>query len=169
MAKNQKQKPKTRTNRFDYMGSASDCETMKNAAACRKFGVPHECKVVSAHRTPKLMRNTPKPPKRGALGYYRWRGRSGALARNGGGANLRSGSRRFRFQAKPERSGFAAFNCAMPAGIPVGTLAIGNAGATNAALLPLRFCRIREKITREIRKFREENKKSVRKRFGIKP
>jgi 5-(carboxyamino)imidazole ribonucleotide mutase len=88
------------------MGSRSDWETMREASAIlAALDVPHECKVVSAHRTPDRLYDYAK----GAAG----RGLKCIIAGAGGAAHLPG----------------------MAAGIPVGTLAIGKAGATNAALL----------------------------------
>jgi len=119
------------------MGSNSDWETMQHAAdTLNDLGVPHECEVVSAHRTPdKLFEYAA-----GAEG----RGIEVIIAGAGGAAHL---------------PGMAASKCIipvlgvpvesrtlkgidsllsivqMPGGVPVGTLAIGKAGAINAALL----------------------------------
>jgi 5-(carboxyamino)imidazole ribonucleotide mutase len=99
------------------MGSRSDWETMREASATlAALHIPHECKVVSAHRTPERLYEYAK----GAAD----RGLKCIIAGAGGAAHL---------------PGMAAamtrLPVQMPAGIPVGTLAIGKPGATNAALL----------------------------------
>ena len=119
------------------MGSTSDWETMQNAAkTLTDLGVPHEINVVSAHRTPDLMFQYAEQAEA--------RGIQVIIAGAGGAAHL---------------PGMVAAKCAlpvlgvpveskalkgmdsllsivqMPAGIPVGTLAIGRSGAINAALL----------------------------------
>jgi 5-(carboxyamino)imidazole ribonucleotide mutase len=119
------------------MGSSSDWETLKNAAdTLEKLGVPHEVRVVSAHRTPDLLfeyANT-----------ARGRGIEVIIAGAGGAAHLPGMTAAktslpvlgVPVQSKALNGMDSLLSIAqMPAGIPVGTLAIGNAGATNAALL----------------------------------
>ena len=119
------------------MGSKSDWETMRHAAdTLREFGVAHECKIVSAHRTPELLRTYAQ----GARG----RGLRVIIAGAGGAAHLPGMAAAFTqlpVLGVPVQS--AALSgvdsvlsiVQMPAGIPVGTLAIGKPGAINAALL----------------------------------
>jgi 5-(carboxyamino)imidazole ribonucleotide mutase len=119
------------------MGSKSDWETMsRTAEVLRRLGVPHECRVVSAHRTPDLMSQYAKE----AAG----RGLEVIIAAAGGAAHLPgmvAAHTSLPVLGVPIKS--STLNgvdsllsiVQMPAGIPVGTLAIGNAGATNAALL----------------------------------
>ena len=66
------------------MGSQSDWPTMRNAALIlEEFKIPHEIKVISAHRTPKRMNDfSNKAEKRGIKGYYCWSGGSGTFTRN---------------------------------------------------------------------------------------
>lgn len=119
------------------MGSSSDWETMKNAAdALTRLGVPHEVRVVSAHRTPDLLFEYAA----GAKG----RGIEVIIAGAGGAAHLPGMTAAktslpvlgVPVQSKALNGMDSLLSIAqMPAGIPVGTLAIGNAGATNAALL----------------------------------
>lgn len=119
------------------MGSTSDWETMRHAhETLEKFNVPHECKVVSAHRTPALMAQY--------AGTARERGIQVIIAGAGGAAHLPG---MIAAQTSVPVLGVPVESHAlrgqdsllsivqMPAGIPVGTLAIGKAGATNAALL----------------------------------
>jgi 5-(carboxyamino)imidazole ribonucleotide mutase len=119
------------------MGSKSDWETMANAAkALDTLGVPYEVNVMSAHRTPALVDEYVT----GAEG----RGLEVIIAGAGGAAHL-AGVCAARtalpvlgvpMQSKALNGMDSLLSTVqMPAGIPVGTLAIGNAGATNAGLL----------------------------------
>jgi len=119
------------------MGSRSDWETMQAAAAIlTTLDVPHECKVVSAHRTPDRLYEFAK----GAAD----RGLKCIIAGAGGAAHLPgmvAAMTRIPVLGVPVQSkaldGMDSLLsiAQMPAGVPVGTLAIGKAGATNAALL----------------------------------
>lgn len=119
------------------MGSASDWDTMRHAVEILEvLEVPHEVEVVSAHRTPdKLFRYAEQADARGL---------EVIIAGAGGAAHLpgmTAAKTALPVLGVPVRS--AALNgmdsllsiAQMPAGIPVGTLAIGPAGASNAALL----------------------------------
>lgn len=118
------------------MGSISDWETMQHAAALlTEFGVPHETKVVSAHRTPDLMAEYAKS----AAG----RGLRCIIAGAGGAAHLPGMTAAFTTLPvlgvpvqSQALSGVDSLHSIvqMPAGIPVATFAIGKAGAINAAL-----------------------------------
>jgi 5-(carboxyamino)imidazole ribonucleotide mutase len=119
------------------MGSTSDWETLKSAAeTLTRLGVPHETRVVSAHRTPDLLFEY--------AASARDRGLEVLIAGAGGAAHLpgmTAAKTSLPVLGVPVQS--RALNgidsllsiAQMPAGIPVGTLAIGAAGATNAALL----------------------------------
>lgn len=119
------------------MGSRSDWETMREASSVlATLGVPHECKVVSAHRTPDRLYAYAK----GAAD----RGLKCIIAGAGGAAHLPgmvASMTRLPVLGVPVQSraldGMDSLLSIvqMPAGIPVGTLAIGKAGATNAGLL----------------------------------
>lgn len=119
------------------MGSKSDWETMRHAhETLDEFGVAHECRVVSAHRTPGRMADF----ARDAEG----RGLEVIIAGAGGAAHLPgmvAAQTAVPVLGVPVQSkalsGWDSLLSIvqMPAGIPVGTLAIGKAGATNAALL----------------------------------
>ena len=119
------------------MGSQSDWETMKNAAdMLAQLGVPHETRVVSAHRTPDRMFEYAEQAE--------GRGLQVIIAGAGGAAHL-PGMVAAKtvvpvlgvpVQSRALSGMDSLLSIAqMPAGIPVGTLAIGVAGATNAALL----------------------------------
>jgi 5-(carboxyamino)imidazole ribonucleotide mutase len=119
------------------MGSKSDWETMQRTSdTLNALQIPHECQVVSAHRTPDWMAEYAKS----AAG----RGLEVIIAAAGGAAHLPgmvAAQTSLPVLGVPIKS--SVLNgvdsllsiVQMPAGIPVGTLAIGNAGATNAALL----------------------------------
>jgi len=119
------------------MGSRSDWETMREASSVlAALGVPHECKVVSAHRTPER----PYADAKGAGG----RALKTTIAGAGGAAHLPGmGASMTRLpvlgvpvQSKALDGMDSLLSIVqMPAGIPVGTLAIGKAGATNAGLM----------------------------------
>jgi 5-(carboxyamino)imidazole ribonucleotide mutase len=119
------------------MGSQSDWETMRHAAETLvQLGVPHEVHVVSAHRTPDRLFEY--------AGAAESRGLEVIIAGAGGAAHLpgmTASKSALPVLGVPVPS--AAFSgtdsllsiVQMPAGVPVGTLAIGRAGAVNAALL----------------------------------
>lgn len=121
------------------MGSTSDWETMANAARMLDtFGVSYEAKVLSAHRTPELMATYATAAES--------RGFEVLIAGAGGAAHLPgmiAGHTLLPVIGVPIRS--KALNgldsllsiVQMPAGVPVATMAIGDAGATNAALLAI--------------------------------
>lgn len=121
------------------MGSTSDWETMKEATAVlAEFGVPYEAKVVSAHRTPQWMTEYAETAE--------GRGLQVIIAGAGGAAHLPgmvAAQTVLPVLGVPVQS--RALNgldsllsiVQMPGGVPVGTLAIGKAGAKNAALLAI--------------------------------
>ncbi|KUR72376.1 N5-carboxyaminoimidazole ribonucleotide mutase [Novosphingobium fuchskuhlense] len=119
------------------MGSQSDWETMQNGAAVlEKLGVAHECRIVSAHRTPDRLVSFAK----GAAAE----GIQVIIAGAGGAAHLPGMVAAMTHlpvlgvpvQSKALKGMDSLLSIVqMPGGIPVGTLAIGAAGATNAALL----------------------------------
>ncbi|MFO1408229.1 MAG: 5-(carboxyamino)imidazole ribonucleotide mutase [Steroidobacteraceae bacterium] len=119
------------------MGSTSDWETLKHASeTLERLGVPHETRVVSAHRTPDLLFEY--------ASSARGRGLEVIIAGAGGAAHLpgmTASKTSLPVLGVPVQSKTLAgvdsllSIVQMPAGIPVGTLSIGVAGATNAALL----------------------------------
>lgn len=119
------------------MGSTSDWETMRHAAdMLDALGVPHECKIVSAHRTPDRLVSYAKSAET--------RGLRVIIAGAGGAAHLpgmAAAMTRLPVLGVPvESKALSGIDSLlsivqMPGGIPVGTLAIGKAGAVNAALL----------------------------------
>jgi len=119
------------------MGSQSDWETMRHAAeTLTALGVPHEARIVSAHRTPERLYAFAKGAK--AAGF------KVVIAGAGGAAHLPGMAASLTelpvFGVPVESKALSGVDSLysivqMPAGIPVGTLAIGKAGAINAALL----------------------------------
>jgi 5-(carboxyamino)imidazole ribonucleotide mutase len=147
------------------MGSQSDWETMKHAdEMLTRFDVPHECRVVSAHRTPVGMAEF-------AAGAEA-RGLEVVIAGAGGAAHLPgmvAAQTLLPVLGVPVRSkalsGMDSLLSIvqMPAGIAVGTLAIGEAGATNAALLAVAIlANTRPSLRERLRRFRLEQEESVR-------
>lgn len=146
------------------MGSTSDWETMRNASeVLTNFGVAHETRVVSAHRTPDLLFEFAKSAET--------RGIKVIIAGAGGAAHLPGMCAAQTIlpvlgvpvQSKALSGMDSLLSIVqMPAGIPVGTLAIGNAGATNAALLAIAILANTQKDLREkLKKFREEQTNKV--------
>jgi 5-(carboxyamino)imidazole ribonucleotide mutase len=146
------------------MGSASDWDTMKAVSeSLQRFGVPHECRVLSAHRTP----DETAEYARGAEA----RGLEVIVAGAGGAAHLAGVVAAFTtlpVLAVPIQS--AALNgldsllsmAQMPGGIPVGTLAIGKPGATNAGLLAVAILANKRPDLREaLHRFRQEQAQKV--------
>ena len=119
------------------MGSESDWETMRRAhRTLAEFGVPHESRVLSAHRTPDLVAEYVRASDaNGAEVFIAGAGMAAALP--GVAAALTTRPVLGVPVASGPLNGQDALHAIvqMPPGIPVGTLAVGGAGATNAALL----------------------------------
>ena len=141
------------------MGSKSDWETMRHAdEVLEQFGVAHECQIVSAHRTPALMAEFAASAEA--------RGIEVIIAGAGGAAHLPgmvAAQTLIPVLGVPVEShalkGMDSLLSIvqMPGGIPVGTLAIGKAGATNAALLAVAIlANTRPELRERLRQFREE-------------
>jgi 5-(carboxyamino)imidazole ribonucleotide mutase len=121
------------------MGSKSDWETMRHAdEVLTRFGVPHECRIVSAHRTPAWLAEFASAAEA--------RGVEVIIAGAGGAAHLPGMAAAqttlpvlgVPIESRALKGMDSLLSIVqMPAGIPVGTLAIGQAGATNAALLAI--------------------------------
>jgi 5-(carboxyamino)imidazole ribonucleotide mutase len=139
------------------MGSSSDWETMEHAAqTLEELGVPHETRVVSAHRTPDLLfEHAASAEKRGI---------EVIIAGAGGAAHLPGMTAAktvlpvlgVPVESKALKGLDSLLSIAqMPGGIPVGTLAIGKAGAINAALLAAAILGGKYPLIREaLRKYR---------------
>ena len=146
------------------MGSKSDWPTMKHAAdVLDEFGVAYESKIVSAHRTPDLLFEFAKSAES--------RGIEVIIAGAGGAAHLPgmcASQTVLRVLGVPVESralkGLDSLLsiAQMPAGIPVGTLAIGEAGAKNAALLAISIVSTtRAPLREKLRRFRAKQTKTV--------
>jgi len=146
------------------MGSTSDWETMEHAAdTLRDLGVPYETRVVSAHRTPDLLFEYADGAEK--------RGIEVIIAGAGGAAHLPGmiASKTVLpvlgvpVESKALKGLDSLLSIAqMPGGIPVGTLAIGKAGAINAALLAAAILGNKHKAVREVlRAFRAAQTKRV--------
>ena len=146
------------------MGSKSDWETLRHAdEMLGRLGVPHECRVVSAHRTPEWLREF----SLGAEG----RGIEVIIAGAGGAAHLPgmvAAQTLLPVLGVPVESrtlhGVDSLLSIvqMPSGVPVGTLAIGAAGAANAALLAVRILAgSRPELRQKLRDYAEEQTRRV--------
>ena len=147
------------------MGSKSDWETMRHAdEMLARFGVPHESKIVSAHRTPDWMVEYATSAQQ--------RGIQVIIAGAGGAAHLpgmvAANSLLPVLGVPIESQALKGMDSLlsivqMPGGIPVGTLAIGKAGAQNAALLAVAMLANHDPDLREkLRAFRQEQAGKVR-------
>ena len=146
------------------MGSKSDWTTMKAAAdILEEFGVPYETKIVSAHRTPDLLFEFAKSAES--------RGIEVIIAGAGGAAHLPgmcASQTVLPVLGVPVKSkalkGLDSLLSIvqMPAGVPVGTLAIGEAGAKNAALLAVAIlANSRPELREALKAFRERQTSAV--------
>lgn len=146
------------------MGSSSDWETMQHAAdMLEQLKVPFEVKIVSAHRTPDLLFEYARTAEQ--------RGLQVIIAGAGGAAHLPgmvAAKSLLPVLGVPVQS--KALNgmdsllsiAQMPAGVPVGTLAIGRAGAVNAALLAARILANHDqKIRQAVEQFQLQQTQSV--------
>ena len=146
------------------MGSKSDWETMSHAVdILERLGVPYETMVVSAHRTPDLLFEYASSAEE--------RGLEVIIAGAGGAAHLpgMAASKTVLpvlgvpVESRALKGMDSLLSIAqMPGGIPVGTLAIGRAGATNAGLLAASILGAKHPAIREaVRRFREDQTSSV--------
>lgn len=146
------------------MGSKSDWETMRAAAdVLAEFGVPHESQIVSAHRTPQRMADYAAEAE--------GRGLEVIIAGAGGAAHLPGmvASQTVLpvlgvpMQSKALSGMDSLLSIVqMPGGIPVGTLAIGTAGAKNAGLLAVRIlANTRPELRKKLHEFHERQTNDV--------
>lgn len=146
------------------MGSKSDWETMKlTDEVLTRFGVPHECRVLSAHRSPKLTSAWAAAAEK--------RGLAVIIAAAGGAAHLAGVLAAQTIvpvlgvpMESPSLKGLDSLlsTVQMPGGIPVGTLAIGRAGATNAALLAVAIlARTDGSLRAKLRRFRAGQENAI--------
>ncbi len=147
------------------MGSKSDWETMRAAAeVLEDFGVPYECEIVSAHRTPLWASEYAQ----GAEG----RGLEVVIAGAGGAAHLAGVVASLTVlpvlgvpvESKALKGMDSLLSIVqMPGGVPVGTLGIGSAGAKNAGLFAIRILAgSRPELRKEIHAFQERQAQKVR-------
>ena len=148
------------------MGSQSDWQTMRHASEILKeLCIPHEVKIVSAHRTPKRMAQY--------ADTARERGLKIIIAGAGGSAHLPGMIAALTtipvlgvpVESKKLKGLDSLLSIAqMPKGIPVGTLAIGEDGAVNAALLAASIiANNNSKVAKKLESWRKSQTKSVRK------
>jgi len=146
------------------MGSTSDWETMRHAAATLDaLGVIHESRVVSAHRTPKRLYDYAHSAKE--------RGLKVIIAGAGGAAHLPGMAASMTelpvlgvpIESKALKGMDSLLSIVqMPAGVPVGTLAIGKAGAVNAALLAAEIVALEDDGVRgRLKRFRATQTQNV--------
>ncbi len=146
------------------MGSTSDWETMKSSSeTLQQFGIPHECRALSAHRTPaETVAFVESSEKQGVEVF---------IAAAGGAAHLAGVVAAHTIRpvlGVPMESVLNGLDSLlstvqMPGGIPVGTLAIGKAGAKNAALLAIAIlANSRPELSERLRKFRDEQTEKVK-------
>jgi len=146
------------------MGSKSDWETMRHAAeTLDKFGVAHDARVLSAHRTP---RETSE-----YVSQAEGRGIEVVIAGAGGAAHLAGVAAAHTIlpvlgvpmeSASLKGLDSLLSTAQMPGGIPVGTLAIGKPGAVNAALLAVAILGVsRPELREKLRAFRKEQAEKV--------
>jgi 5-(carboxyamino)imidazole ribonucleotide mutase len=146
------------------MGSTSDWETMRHAVELLdELGVPNEHKIVSAHRTPEMMAEFASSAAS--------RGIRVIIAGAGGAAHLPGMVAAHTWlpvlgvpvQSHALHGMDSLLSIAqMPAGVPVGTLAIGTAGATNAALLAASILGLSdEKVRKKVEAFRKRQTEAV--------
>lgn len=146
------------------MGSKSDWETMRQAdEVLAKFEVPHECRVLSAHRTPVETAEY--------VNQAESRGVEVIIAAAGGAAHLAGVCAAHTVlpvlgvpmeSASLKGLDSLLSTVQMPAGIPVGTLAIGPAGARNAALLAVAILATsRPDLREKLQRFRADQREKV--------
>jgi 5-(carboxyamino)imidazole ribonucleotide mutase len=146
------------------MGSKSDWDVMRQAdETLTSFGIPHECRVLSAHRTPAETSEY--------ISQAEGRGVEVVIAAAGGAAHLAGVCAAHTVlpvlgvpmeSASLKGLDSLLSTVQMPAGIPVGTLAIGPAGARNAALLAVAILGgSRPELRDKLRQFREQQKQKI--------
>tara|TARA_Y100000590_G_scaffold359192_1_gene414944 strand:- start:203 stop:691 length:489 start_codon:yes stop_codon:yes gene_type:complete len=149
------------------MGSQSDWSTMKNASKILKsFKIAHEVKIISAHRTPKRMFEFSESAEQ--------RGIKIIIAGAGGAAHLPGMTAAISnlpvlgvpIESKKLKGLDSLLSIAqMPAGVPVGSLAVGEAGAINSALLAVSILSVEDKsLYRKYKSWRGKQTSSVSKK-----
>lgn len=146
------------------MGSQSDWDTMRHAdETLSKFGIDHECRVISAHRSPSLAAEFGSTAES--------RGLEVVIAAAGGAAHLAgvlAAHTTLPVLGVPMSSALNGLDSLlatvqMPGGIPVATLAIGKPGAVNAALFATAIlANSRPELRKKLHDFREAQEKKIR-------
>ena len=147
------------------MGSQSDWQTMRHAARLlTELAIPHEARIISAHRTPERLYAFAKGAKAAGCKVI--------IAGAGGAAHLPGMTAAMTtlpvFGVPVESKAMSGVDSLysivqMPPGVPVGTLAIGKAGATNAGLLAVGILATsRPELREQLRQFRAEQTAKVR-------
>lgn len=147
------------------MGSQSDWETMQHTAdMLEKFNIPYESKIISAHRTPDRLYEFAKSAN--AQGF------KVIIAGAGGAAHLPGMTAAMTtlpvlgvpIESKTLKGIDSLMSIVqMPAGVPVGTLAIGKAGAINAALLSVAILAVSDaKLAKKLETFRHQQTQSIK-------
>lgn len=145
------------------MGSKSDWDVMQHSSeTLKRFGVPHQCRALSAHRTPAAVMELVSGAEAAGVEVI--------IAAAGGAAHLAgvvAAHTLLPVLGVPMASALNGLDSLlstvqMPAGIPVGTLAIGKAGATNAALLAVAILARKDAELRgKLQAFRDEQTEKV--------
>ncbi len=146
------------------MGSKSDWETMSHAAeTLTRFGVPHECRVLSAHRTPDAAHEFANSAES--------RGLEVLIAGAGGAAHLAGVVAAYSVlpvlgvpMQTPSLGGLDSLlsTVQMPGGIPVATFAIGRAGTVNAALFAIAILAgSRPELREKLKAYRQEQQAKI--------
>ena len=148
------------------MGSKSDWKTMVHCSdTLKKFRIKHEVRVISAHRTPVRLHKFLDEAKKNKIEVI--------IAGAGGAAHLAGVTASLTtlpvlgvpIESKLKGLDSLLSTVQMPSGIPVGTLAIGKAGAINAALLAISILSVRyKKIQNKLRAYRANFEKKVPKK-----
>ena len=145
------------------MGSQSDWELVKPASdILKKFSIPHESKIISAHRTPKRASDFAKNAKKNGIKII--------LAAAGGAAHLAgvtAAHTSLPVLGLPMSSKLSGLDSLlstvqMPSGVPVATFAIGSSGSKNAALFAIRILAIDDKsIAAKLDRYIKDMEKTV--------
>ena len=146
------------------MGSKSDWEVMRNASdTLKQFGVEHDCRAISAHRAPAALAEYIKKAEANGMEVM--------IAAAGGAAHLPGVISAYTLMPVlgvpmlgTALSGLDALLAIvqMPAGVPVGTLAVGKAGAINAALLAVAILsNSRPELREKWRQYRKDQTEAV--------
>ena len=148
------------------MGSKSDWKTMIHCSdTLKKFKIKHEIKVISAHRTPARLHKFLNESKKNKIEII--------IAGAGGAAHLAGVTASLTslpvlgvpIESKLKGLDSLLSTVQMPSGIPVGTLAIGKAGAINAALLAISILSVRyKKIENKLKAYRSNFEKKIPKK-----